>query len=304
MLQDAVRNEAYRLAIARVVKPGDVVLDVGAGTGILSIFAAQAGARKVFAVERSNIANVAREQVRRNGLADRIEVIQVSSEDAVLPEKVDVLVSEWMGGLGNDENILAPLTMARDRFLKPGGVVIPARVTAYLAPTFMPDFDESMNHWRSKPHGVDMSLVAAMTTNEIHATQAPLTPADLFADPQMLWSHDALGVTLAEADSPAQAKLTFAANRKGTVLGFAAWFHAEMAGDIVLTNAVGQPDTHWGRVFFPLNHGVEVESGAPITVDLTCYPSAPGTSEFTWNVDIDGRPTERHDTTKRDFSAG
>src|SRR5271170_1567362 len=100
MLRDSVRNEAFRNAIAHAVKPGDVVLDMGAGTGILSVFAAVAGARKVYAVERTDVALVARRMVERNGFAGCIDVLQADLEDITLPEKVDVLVSEWMGGFG------------------------------------------------------------------------------------------------------------------------------------------------------------------------------------------------------------
>ncbi|MBC8071537.1 MAG: 50S ribosomal protein L11 methyltransferase, partial [Deltaproteobacteria bacterium] len=81
MLLDEVRNEAYRRATSQVVKPGDTVLDFGAGTGILSLFAAQAGASKVHAVERTDIAAVARRIIERNGFGDRIEVIQSDLEE-------------------------------------------------------------------------------------------------------------------------------------------------------------------------------------------------------------------------------
>jgi len=121
MLRDKVRNEAYRKAIMAIVKPGDVVIDVGAGSGILSIFAAQAGARKVYAVERTGIARLAQMMIEANGVGDRVEIIQSDLEDIDLPEKANVIVSEWMGGLGVDENMLPPVVMARDRFLVPGG---------------------------------------------------------------------------------------------------------------------------------------------------------------------------------------
>src|SRR5579862_3570417 len=123
MLRDSLRNEAYRRAIAHIVRPGHVVLDMGACTGILSIFAASAGARKVYAVERTEVAGVARRVIERNGQTERIEVLQSDLEDVALPEKVDVIVSEWMGGFGVDENVLAPLVMARDRWLKAGGTI-------------------------------------------------------------------------------------------------------------------------------------------------------------------------------------
>lgn len=141
MLRDRVRNEAYQRAIQQVVKPGDVVLDIGAGTGILSIFAAAAGARRVFAVERTRVASIARTMIARNGYENVIQVLEQDVEDVELPEKVDVIVSEWMGGFGVDENMLAPQVIARQRFLKPGGKMIPAKVTAIIAPVSVPDFD-------------------------------------------------------------------------------------------------------------------------------------------------------------------
>ena len=80
MLQDEVRCKAFRDALFEVVTPDSVVLDIGAGTGILSIFAAQAGAKKVYAVERSPVAQCARQIVADNGLSDRVEVFQGEME--------------------------------------------------------------------------------------------------------------------------------------------------------------------------------------------------------------------------------
>jgi predicted RNA methylase len=296
MLRDERRNEAYRRALEHVVRPGDVVLDVGAGTGILSIFAASSGARKVYAVERTQIADVARRMVERNGHTERIEIIQTDLEDLAIPEQVDVIVSEWMGGFGVDENMLAPLVMARNRWLKPGGKMVPGRVTASLAPASSPEFDEEIAYWRSRPHGVDTSVIAAMTTHETFHTQTPLTPDSLVAAPQVLWSHDPYTCSLEEADRPFTAKLTFEAPRPGAISGFAAWFTAEMGDGETLTNAVGAPGTHWGRTWFPLDRAVEVAAGESFDIELHCDPSAQGSCEFYWSVKIANRPLEEHDT--------
>jgi type I protein arginine methyltransferase len=296
MLRDRIRNEAYRRAIASVVKPGQVVLDMGAGTGILSIFAAAAGARKVYAVERTSIAGVARRVIACNEHADHIEVLESDLENVDLPEKVDVIVSEWMGGFGVDENILAPLVMARDRWLKPGGTIVPGRVTALIAPAMIPDFDESIEHWRSRPHGVDMSVIADLTTQETFHTQTYLTPDALVAPAQVMWSHDPYACTLAEADQSFKTKLTFAIARAGAVSGFVTWFEAEMGDGTTLTNAVGAPDTHWGRTLFPFDRAIELPAGTPIEVEVHCDPSLPGSCEFYWGVKIGDRPLEEHDT--------
>jgi SAM-dependent methyltransferase len=116
-----------------VVRPGDIVLDVGAGSGILSVFAARAGAARVYAVERTPAAVLAQELAAANGAAEIIQVIHGDITDVELPERVDVIVSEWLGGFGIDEGMLVPVIAARDRWLKPGGVVIPGLVMAWAA---------------------------------------------------------------------------------------------------------------------------------------------------------------------------
>jgi predicted RNA methylase len=303
MLRDEIRNEAYRQAIRWAVQPGHSVLDMGAGTGILSVFAAQAGAGHVYAVERTSIADMARRMVRRNHVEDRVEVIHSDLEDARLPGKVDVLVSEWMGGLGVDENMLAPLVMARDRWLKPGGIIIPARVTAMLAPAFVAEFDEALGHWQSSPHGVDLSELEVDMANEVYMTQIRFTLEDLLSPPQALWSHDAYTCTLEEADRSFVSTLEFTAARAGKVSGAVAWFTADMGGGATLTTAVGAPPTHWGRLMFPVRHPVEVSEGTPIRIEVHCDPTSQGTCDFFWAIQVGDAPAERHDTRRSRVAA-
>ena len=121
MICDRVRTEAFRRAIDSMVRPGDIVLDVGAGSGILSMFAARAGAARVYAVERTTVAVLAQELAAANGVAEIVQVIHGDVMDVELPERVDLIVSEWLGGFGIDEGMLVPVIAARDRWLKPGG---------------------------------------------------------------------------------------------------------------------------------------------------------------------------------------
>ena len=191
MLRDTVRNEAYREALLRAIKPGDTVLDMGAGTGILSLFSVQAGAGRVFAVERTDMAKVAERIVRDNGAEEVIEVIQSNMEDADLPLQVDVIVSEWMGGLGVDENMLAPLVIARDRYLKPGGRIIPERVTAWLAPAWDEQLAAELALFRDFPNGIDMNAVLEGVTQELLLGRFHVGVDDLLADPAEMWTADA-----------------------------------------------------------------------------------------------------------------
>jgi cyclopropane fatty-acyl-phospholipid synthase-like methyltransferase len=296
MLRDSIRNESYRHALNHAVKPGDAVLDMGAGTGLLSMFAAHAGASEVFAIERTGIAKFALKMIDDNGLSDRIKVMQTDLEDANLPRKVDVLVSEWMGGLGVDENMLAPLVMARDRHLAPGGRIVPASVTAVVAPAFVEEIASQQTLWNSKPHGIDMSAIAHSAADEAYMSQARIVAGDLRAAPQAMWTHDAMTATLEQADSPFVAKLRFVVDNAGVVSALAAWFTADMGDGTTLTNAVGSPDTHWGRMLLPLTNPVKVAVGDVIEAEVHCVPSVPGSCEFSWNVQITGQPNQAHDT--------
>ena len=167
MICDRVRTEAFRRALDSTVRPGDIVLDVGAGSGILSMFAARAGAARVYAVERTTVAVLAQELAAANGLAEIVQVIQGDVMDVELPERVDVIVSEWLGGFGIDEGMLAPVIAARDRWLKPGGVMIPRRATAWTALAHDRYLDETVDFLRDNPYSLRLDGLVEMTVNEI-----------------------------------------------------------------------------------------------------------------------------------------
>ena len=129
MLRDFERMRAYHDAIKRNAEDhfrGKVVLDVGTGTGILAIWAAQAGARAVFAVEATGVASHAQKLTAAHGFKDVITVFRGAMEDIELPEKVDVIVSEWMGYFLLRESMVQSVLFARDRWLKTDGHMYPA----------------------------------------------------------------------------------------------------------------------------------------------------------------------------------
>ena len=167
MICHRVRTGAFRRAIDSVVRPGDIVFDVGAGSGILSVFAARAGAARVYAVERTSAAALAQEFAAANGVAEIVQVIHGDITDLEPPERVDVIVSEWLGGFGIDEGMLVPVIVARDRWLKPGGVMIPRLVMAWAALVHDRYRPEMVEFLRDSPYGLKFDDLVEKTVNEI-----------------------------------------------------------------------------------------------------------------------------------------
>jgi SAM-dependent methyltransferase len=295
-LRDRVRNETYRRAIFAAVQPGDVVLDVGAGTGILSVFAAQAGAKRVYAVERTRMANLARQIVKANAVEDCVKVIRGDIQTATLPERVDVIVSEWLGGYGVDENMLPLVILARDRWLKRGGTMLPERVSAWMAPAWDKDFAYGTAFLRRRPFALNLDPVLEATAHEFGACQHHITEGSLVAAPQPMWTTDLYRCAVAEARGPFRASRSFRVERDARVNVLAAWFRAEFPGDTVLTNAPGAPRTHWGRYVFPLQPPVPVGRARKIAVEFTCAPAGLGHCHQAWSVRVGDAPWQRHDT--------
>src|SRR5690242_9004894 len=134
MLQDKVRNRAFKEAIFRNVKKGDVVVDLGTGTGILAIWAAQAGARKVYAIEETDVADVAEAVIKDNGFENVITVLKANSSEVTLPEPADVLIAEIVGHFLFEEGIVEAIAGVREVLLKPNARIIPASASVFAAP--------------------------------------------------------------------------------------------------------------------------------------------------------------------------
>ncbi|WVQ79242.1 hypothetical protein IAT38_001338 [Cryptococcus sp. DSM 104549] len=166
MLKDTVRTVSYArfiLSNPKVFKDA-VVMDVGCGTGILSMLAAKAGAKHVYAIEASGLAVKARENVKNNGFAETITVVQGKVEDIQLPVKhVDVIVSEWMGYMLLYESMLDSVLVARDRFLSPTGLMAPSQTRLVIsAITGERVWRERVDFWKNA-YGFNLSTMDGIT---------------------------------------------------------------------------------------------------------------------------------------------
>ncbi len=176
MIKDAVRTDAYRDFIYnnKDLFRGKVVLDIGCGTGILSMFCARAGAARVLAVDNSAILDKARENVFRNKLDDIITCIKGRIEDVTLPvPKVDIIVSEWMGYCLLYEAMLPSVFFARDKYLKPDGLLVPSHASMWIAPAADAEYVNDAITWWSDVYGFDMDAMRREIYTDARMTVMP-----------------------------------------------------------------------------------------------------------------------------------
>jgi hypothetical protein len=238
----------------------------------LSIFAAQAGAKKVFAVEASKLASLSREIIAENGFSDVIEVANCRIENFKLPagvDKVDIIISEWMGFYLLHEGMLDSVLLARERFLKPGGLLFPDRAIIYVAPCAVPSLFE---HWQNV-NGVQMTKFADQLRKQ--RSKEPeimtITNDDLIADETCVAFLDLNDISPGELDH-IEFNEVVAANKNGKFQGICIWFDVLFPSDdedLKLSTHPQSKPTHWKQTVMPLPDNIEtVEPNDPIAFKL------------------------------------
>ncbi len=254
MLGDPIRMEAFRKAIFAVVKPGDIVVDLGAGTGVLGFWALQAGAKKVYAIEKTEAMHLAKEIAAANGLESKIEFINLNSIDVTLPERANVLISETLGSFAIDENTLHFTCDARKRFLADDGQMIPQALELFVAPLEDSKIYDKLDFWRHIP-GLDFSPAFDLFTKKIMIEQ--VTADKLLTDPVSLASIDLRTVP----DGAFEGHAFITMKKPGAIHGVAGWFTLALTDEIKISTAPDAPQTHWKQAVFPFPDPIEVTKG-------------------------------------------
>ncbi|MGN6185530.1 MAG: 50S ribosomal protein L11 methyltransferase [Thermoanaerobaculia bacterium] len=262
LLGDAARMHALRAAVARVVRRDDIVLDLGSGTGILAFLACEAGARRVYAIEREHLADVASFLARHLRLDDRITILHDTSTNIELTERCDVLLTETIGAAGLDENILGYVLDAKKRFLRDGATIVPRSMSLHAAPIDADDAHQRIVGFWSDPNiGFDLSPLRVFASNA-------LALIEIGDDRHIADDAELVRIDFATFESTLiNGHGDFVASRDGHVHGFKLWFRATLADDIEITNREPKA-TSWAQAFLPLEKAVGVSRGTRIALEL------------------------------------
>jgi len=264
MVFDEVRNRAYLDAMRSCIGPDTVVLDLGAGLGVLGLLAAKAGARHVYCVEPSPVAAHIQALAQANGVADRVSVFQAPIEAVQLPSRVDLILSVFTGNLLFTEDLLPSLYYARDRWLKPGGVLLPDRARLSLcAAEAAAAHASAITRYETPSLAIEYAALAAPAANVPIAWQRDGQVPMPLTQPMRACELDFTTTMQAGLDFTA----TVQASRAGIAHALLGWIEIRLGG-AWLSTAADQPAVHWSPMLLPFRMPVPVQAGDEIEIGL------------------------------------
>ena len=257
------------------VRPGDVVVDIGSGTGVLSLFAAMAGASHVYSIESEPVIEVAKEIAARNGLSERITFISGFSHEIEIPARADVLITETIGNVGFDEGIVIWIADAKNRFLKENARIVPGRVDAIASLVNVPRDFKTIETWSEPLHTMDFAPLTRIMLNNLLWTD--LSPAAIVTRPTVI-----LGTDFAGGSADLAGRVRVEAVKDALVHGIGLWFSADLTPNVTITNAPPNVVPSWEQAFLPLDSPIEVAAGDHVRINVSSSESG---AEWTWRVD-------------------
>jgi protein arginine N-methyltransferase 1 len=263
MIADRIRIEAFTEALRGAIRPGAVVMDIGTGPGVMAVIACQFGARRVYAIEPSEVVQIAREIAAANQCADKIEFFEDISKKITIPVRVDVIVSDLRGVLPLFEHHIPSLADARRRFLAPGGTLIARKDRIWAAVVDAPEaYGEVVDPWARNALGQNLAAAQQKVLNEFR--KARVKPEQLLTVPQLWATLDYS--TIENADI--RGTLQWTVERNGTGHGILVWFDMELADGVAFSNGPEAPETIYGAAFFPWLEPVSLVTGQGLCVEL------------------------------------
>jgi protein arginine N-methyltransferase 1 len=249
MLADPVRLAAYHAAIQRYVTSQDCVVDVGTGTGILAFFAAAKKPRKVYAIDHSKkMLDYARAAAEANGIADLTFVASASYRYRPA-EPIDVIVQEQMGIGLFDEGMVEAILDLRDRCLKPGGRILPAKFEFYLEPVQLVERERIPLIQEQQIHG--LKFPPPLTAPDSVYYFREIYPRDvefLLCEPEPVFTFDLCTLTVGQI--PKRLSVSKPVGRRGEVSGICMYFKAVFDDEISFCTGPDAVKTHWPMLLY------------------------------------------------------
>lgn len=280
MLADRVRHDAFREALRRVIRPGvSRVADIGAGTGILALFARELGAREVWLYEPGAVLELAAEIAAANGV-DGLHFVPEHSLAVEEPPLVDVVVAEVFGNFAYEENVLETLRDAH-RFLAAGGTLIPHSLEQWAAPVVTDRFERELASWRGVGYGLRFDAAERVTRNNMYVYA--IEPADLLAVPPAKWDDAVFDATVS---SRREGRVSWAASTADTVFGFALWWDCALVPGVPLSTSPFAPRTHWDQIYLPVLEPLALEPGDELALEIVSETGGGESGiDVTWTVE-------------------
>jgi protein arginine N-methyltransferase 1 len=283
MIADRVRLDAHAEALRRVVTPTSIVLDVGAGTGVMSLLACKLGARRVYAVEPSAAVQLLVDAARDNGYQDRVVVLQRRSTEVTLPEPADLMMSDLRGVLPPYQTHFADIVDARSRLLAPGGRLVPETDTLWLGVVSAPEaFERRRRPWQGDPHGLRLGSALRVVDNSTFKHRA--RPDDLLGPPAR-WAQIHYP-TLTERALRGSGTCTIATT--GMAHGLLVWFDTVLVEGVGYSNAPDAPEGIYGQMLFPWPEAVSLQEGDTVGFEVRADPIG-ADYLWTWTSEIHRR---------------
>ncbi len=277
MLADKVRTQTFQRAIEQQVRPGDVVLDIGCGSGILSYFACMAGAKRVYAIEKGPMFELAQILCQQNGFSDKVVFINEWSTRVSLPEQADVLITETIGNIGFDEGIIGWILDAKKRNLKPNARIVPHTLTLCAVPVQTKKDYDDVRRWDADFYGLNFSAARGIEANNLVWTR--LESNHFMSRPAQMLTVN-LNETMTE---DFWAEQSFPISKNGVIHGLGGWFNSEIAPGIRLTTKPHNEAPSWYHGFLPLERPLHVEKGDTIKVRIQFRENA---AQWNWDVTL------------------
>ena len=265
---DRTRLEQFRAAIAAVVRSGDEVVDLGCGSGILGLLCLQAGAGHVFGIDATAMIEVAQETFARAGLGEQAGFVRGHSHRVGLPSPGDLAICDHVGYFGFDYGIVHTLQDARNRLLRPGGRLIPARIRLQLAVVESENCHDKAEGWRAEGVPTEFHWLRHHAVNAKHAVELPVEA--LLGQPATLGEIDLY------ADNPDFFSWTaeLRIQRDGVMHGLGGWFECELAEGVWMTNSpLSERRINRSQAFLPIDEAVPVKVGELVKATIMARPA-------------------------------